>query len=88
MPSLANRVFVRARLGGEVDEAACAFRGLDWYAAHGIRLITGAPATQIDRENGLVIVGGAGDATDLDADQVVDRLLELVAAAGAARAGA
>ena len=28
------------------------------------------------------------DTTDLDADQVVDRLLELVAAAGAARAGA
>jgi nitrite reductase (NADH) large subunit len=52
-----NRVLLSSLLGGEIDEAACAFRGLDWYAAHGIRLITGAPATQIDRENGLVIVG-------------------------------
>ncbi|MCJ2087112.1 FAD-dependent oxidoreductase [Methylobacterium sp. E-005] len=52
-----NRVLLSSLLGGEVDEAACAFRGLDWYEAHGIRLITGAPVTQIDRENGLVIVG-------------------------------
>lgn len=52
-----NRVLLSSLLGGEVDEAACAFRGLDWYADHGIRLITGAPVTQIDRENGLVIVG-------------------------------
>lgn len=54
-----NRVLLSSLLGGEVDEAACAFRGLDWYAAHGIRLITGAPVTQIDRENGLAIVGEA-----------------------------
>jgi len=52
-----RRVLLSSLLGGEVDEAACAFRGLDWYADHGIRLITGAPVTQIDRENGLVIVG-------------------------------
>ncbi len=52
-----NRVLLSSLLGGEVDEAACAFRGLDWYEAHGIRLITGAPVTQIDRETNLVIVG-------------------------------
>ncbi|MBE7198935.1 MAG: NAD(P)/FAD-dependent oxidoreductase [Parafilimonas terrae] len=52
-----NRVLLSSLLGGEVDEEACAFRGLGWYADHGIRLITGAPVTQIDRENGLVIVG-------------------------------
>ncbi|MCJ2045539.1 FAD-dependent oxidoreductase [Methylobacterium sp. J-078] len=52
-----NRVLLSSLLGGEVDEAACAFRGLDWYEAHGIRLITGAPVTEIDRENGLVMVG-------------------------------
>ncbi|SFH07073.1 NAD(P)/FAD-dependent oxidoreductase [Methylobacterium gossipiicola] len=52
-----NRVLLSSLLGGEVDEAACAFRGLDWYEAHGIRLITGAPVTQIDRENALVVVG-------------------------------
>lgn len=52
-----NRVLLSSLLGGEVDEAACEFRGLDWYEAHEIRLITGAPVTQIDRENGLVIVG-------------------------------
>jgi len=52
-----NRVLLSSLLGGEVDEAACAFRGLDWYESHGIRLITGAPVTQIDRENGLVLVG-------------------------------
>ncbi|XYD09951.1 FAD-dependent oxidoreductase [Methylobacterium sp. NMS12] len=52
-----NRVLLSSLLGGEVDEAACAFRGLDWYADHGIRLITGAPVTRIDRENGLVVVG-------------------------------
>ncbi|WP_457104884.1 NAD(P)/FAD-dependent oxidoreductase [Methylobacterium sp. P5_C11] len=52
-----NRVLLSSLLGGEVDEAACTFRGLDWYADHGIRLITGAPVTRIDRENGLVIVG-------------------------------
>jgi nitrite reductase (NADH) large subunit len=52
-----NRVLLSSLLGGEVDEAACEFRGLDWYEAHGIRLITGAPVTQIDRENALAIVG-------------------------------
>ncbi|GJD76334.1 NAD(P)/FAD-dependent oxidoreductase [Methylobacterium goesingense] len=52
-----NRVLLSSLLGGEVDEAACAFRGLDWYETHGIRLITGAPVTEIDRENGLVMVG-------------------------------
>lgn len=52
-----NRVLLSSLLGGEVDEAACAFRGLDWYAEHGIRLITGAPVTAIDRANGLAIVG-------------------------------
>ncbi|KQO70719.1 hypothetical protein ASG51_10220 [Methylobacterium sp. Leaf465] len=52
-----NRVLLSSLLGGEVDEAGCAFRGLDWYADHGIRLITGAPVTAVDRENGLVIVG-------------------------------
>ena len=52
-----NRVLLSSLLGGEVDEAGCAFRGLDWYEAHGIRLITGAPVTEIDRENGLVMVG-------------------------------
>ena len=51
-----NRVLLSSLLGGEVDEAGCAFRGLDWYEGHGIRLITGAPVTQIDRENGLVMV--------------------------------
>jgi nitrite reductase (NADH) large subunit len=54
-----NRVLLSSLLGGEVDEGACAFRGLDWYADHGIRLITGAPVTEIDRENGLVMVGEA-----------------------------
>ena len=54
-----NRVLLSSLLGGEVDEAGCAFRGLDWYADHGIRLITGAPVTAIDRENGLVMVGEA-----------------------------
>ncbi len=52
-----NRVLLSSLLGGEIDEAATAFRGLDWYEAHGIRLITGAPVTAIDRENGLAIVG-------------------------------
>ena len=52
-----NRVLLSSLLGGEVDEAACAFRGLDWYESHGIRLITGAPVTAIDRENALAIVG-------------------------------
>ncbi|GBU17664.1 MULTISPECIES: FAD-dependent oxidoreductase [Methylobacterium] len=52
-----NRVLLSSLLGGEVDEAACAFRGLDWYASHGIRLLTGAPVTAIDRENGLAVVG-------------------------------
>ena len=52
-----NRVLLFSLLGGEVDEAACAFRGLDWYEDHGIRLITGAPVTAIDRDNALAIVG-------------------------------
>lgn len=52
-----NRVLLSSLLGGEIDEAATAFRGLDWYDAHGIRLITGAPVTAIDRENGLAVVG-------------------------------
>ncbi|MDP4024319.1 FAD-dependent oxidoreductase [Methylobacterium sp. NEAU 140] len=52
-----NRVLLSSLLGGEVDEAACAFRGLDWYADHGIRLITGAPVTGIDRADRLAVVG-------------------------------
>ncbi|WP_336486821.1 NAD(P)/FAD-dependent oxidoreductase [Methylobacterium nigriterrae] len=52
-----NRVLLSSLLGGEVDEAACAFRSLDWYAEHGIRLITGAPVTAIDRESALAIAG-------------------------------
>ena len=52
-----NRVLLSSLLGGEVDEAGCAFKGLDWYEDHGIRLITGAPATLVDRENSLVVVG-------------------------------
>ena len=54
-----NRVLLSSLLGGEVDEAACGFRPRSWYEEHGIRLITGAPVTQIDRENGLAIVGDA-----------------------------
>ncbi|MCJ2026515.1 NAD(P)/FAD-dependent oxidoreductase [Methylobacterium sp. J-067] len=54
-----NRVLLSSLLGGEIDEAATAFRGLDWYESHGIRLITGAPVTAIDRENGQAIVGDA-----------------------------
>lgn len=52
-----NRVLLSSLLGGEVEEAACGFRPLDWYAEHGIRLITGAPVTGIDRANRLAIVG-------------------------------
>lgn len=52
-----NRVLLSSLLGGEVDEAACGFRPLCWYAEHGIRLITGAPVTQIDRANRLAVVG-------------------------------
>ncbi|GJE55458.1 NAD(P)/FAD-dependent oxidoreductase [Methylobacterium thuringiense] len=52
-----NRVLLSSLLGGEVDEAACGFRGLDWYAEHGIRLITGAPVTAIDRAKATVHVG-------------------------------
>lgn len=52
-----NRVLLSSLLGGEVDEAACGFRGLDWYDSHRIRLITGAPVTAIDREAGMAIVG-------------------------------
>ena len=54
-----NRVLLSSLLGGEVDEAACGFRPLSWYGEHGIRLITGAPVTQIDRENALAVVGEA-----------------------------
>ena len=36
-----NRVVLSSLLGGEVDEAACTFRGLDWYAEHGITLDRG-----------------------------------------------
>ncbi len=52
-----NRVLLSSLLGGEVEEAACTFRGLDWYAGHGIALHTGAPATAIDREARTVTVG-------------------------------
>ena len=54
-----NRVLLSSLLGGEVDEDACNFRGRNWYEEHGIRLLTGAPVTGIDRENGLVLVGDA-----------------------------
>ena len=40
-----NRVVLSSLLGGEVDEAACTFRGLDWYAEHGITLVAASAAT-------------------------------------------
>ncbi|MBD8908413.1 NAD(P)/FAD-dependent oxidoreductase [Methylorubrum zatmanii] len=52
-----NRVLLSSLLGGEVDEAACGFRPLSWYEEQGIRLVTGAPVTEIDRANRLAIVG-------------------------------
>ncbi|GJD52345.1 Nitrite reductase [NAD(P)H] [Methylobacterium crusticola] len=52
-----NRVLLSSLLGGEVDEAACTFRGLDWYAAHGITLVTGAPVTVVDPGARIVQVG-------------------------------
>ncbi|WP_232629847.1 NAD(P)/FAD-dependent oxidoreductase [Methylobacterium sp. Leaf118] len=52
-----NRVLLSSLLGGEVDEAACGFRPLAWYAEHGLRLVTGAPVTAIDRGNRLARAG-------------------------------
>ena len=52
-----NRVLLSSLLGGEVDEAACAFRDRDWYARHGIDLRTGVPATAIDRERRELVLG-------------------------------
>ena len=52
-----NRVLLSSLLGGEVDEAACGFRPLSWYEEHGIRLVTGAPVTGIDRANRIALVG-------------------------------
>ncbi|MCG5246653.1 NAD(P)/FAD-dependent oxidoreductase [Methylorubrum extorquens] len=52
-----NRVLLSSLLGGEVDEAACGFRPLSWYEEHGIRLVTGAPVTEIDRANRIALVG-------------------------------
>ena len=52
-----NRVLLSSLLGGEVDEAACGFRPLSWYEEHGIRLVTGAPVTEIDRVNRIALVG-------------------------------
>ncbi|MEE7457696.1 assimilatory nitrite reductase large subunit [Methylorubrum populi] len=54
-----NRVLLSSLLGGEVDEAACGFRPLSWYEEHGIRLVTGAPVTGIDRANRIALVGSA-----------------------------
>ena len=54
-----NRVLLSSLLGGEVDEAACGFRPLSWYEEHGIRLVTGAPVTEIDRANRIALVGSA-----------------------------
>ncbi|MFE1600991.1 NAD(P)/FAD-dependent oxidoreductase [Methylobacterium sp. ID0610] len=63
-----NRVLLSSLLGGEVDEAACTFRGLDWYAEHGITLVTGAPVTAIDRAARTVQVG---EGLILDYDKLV-----------------
>ncbi len=52
-----NRVLLSSLLGGEVNEAACGFKPRSWYEENGIRLITGAPVTAIDREASLVQVG-------------------------------
>jgi nitrite reductase (NADH) large subunit len=63
-----NRVLLSSLLGGEVDEAACAFRGRDWYAAHGIDLRTGVPATAIDRARRELVLG---DGARLPYDRLV-----------------
>jgi nitrite reductase (NADH) large subunit len=53
-----NRVLLSSLLGGEVEEAGCAFRDRDWYAGHGIALHTGAPVTAIGRADRTVTAGG------------------------------
>jgi nitrite reductase (NADH) large subunit len=52
-----NRVLLSALLADEVAEEDCRFRERKWYRETGARLIIGAPATAIDREEREVIVG-------------------------------
>jgi nitrite reductase (NADH) large subunit len=63
-----NRVLLSSLLAQEVDEDACRFRDRQWYLRQGVRLITGAPATTIDREEREVV---AGDLTTLPFDKLV-----------------
>ena len=52
-----NRVLLSSLLAGDTDEEACRFRDRAWYETAGLRLMTGEPATAIDREARTVTVG-------------------------------
>lgn len=63
-----NRVLLSSLLAQEIDEESCRFRDRRWYLQHGVRLITGAPATAIDVGEREVQVG---DLTLLPFDRLV-----------------
>lgn len=52
-----NRVLLSSVLAGEVADADARLRDRPWYLRQGVRLITGHPATTIDRERREVAVG-------------------------------
>ncbi len=60
-----NRVLLSSLLAGEASDEDLRLRGRDWYAAHGFRLLTGAPAQAIDRAaKRLILRGGRALAFD------------------------
>jgi nitrite reductase (NADH) large subunit len=53
-----NRVLLSSLLAGDVTLAESLMRDRDWYAARGIRLLTGTPVTAIDRAARTVTCAG------------------------------
>jgi nitrite reductase (NADH) large subunit len=60
-----NRVLLSSLLAGDVSEPEVALRDRDWYAGHGIRLITGQRVTALDAQ-GRVAHLASGESIGFD----------------------
>ena len=63
-----NRILLSPVLAGELATDAIVLNGLDWYAAHGIRLHLGRRAVRVDRLRRVVV---ADDGTEAPYDRLL-----------------
>ncbi|CFX15207.1 Assimilatory nitrate reductase (NADH) beta subunit [Candidatus Filomicrobium marinum] len=66
-----NRVLLSPLLAGEIGLEDVSLKPADWYAAHGVTLLTGAPVTVLDTYNRSIIVENADGGMEIYFDACV-----------------